>query len=92
MDLNALLRSLPPDPRVVISGNRAVPIHTLKQVDEVLDGYRLWALNAPAGLPDRDGIIYETPFVGEGMRGSARLSYVPCRLSLVVCIAIAKRS
>ncbi|HEY0904339.1 MAG TPA: acetyl-CoA hydrolase/transferase C-terminal domain-containing protein [Marmoricola sp.] len=83
MDLSALLRSLPPDPRVVVSGNRAVPFHTVKQVDEVLDGYRLWVLNAPTGLPDRDGVIYETPFVGEGMRGSARLSYVPCRLSLV---------
>jgi acyl-CoA hydrolase len=68
---------------VVISGNHAVPFHTLKLIDAVLDDYRLWVLNAPVGLPDREGVTYESPFVGVGMRGSARLSYVPSRLSLV---------
>jgi acyl-CoA hydrolase len=67
----------------VISGNHAVPFHTLGLIDEALDGYRLWVLNAPHGLPDREGVVYETPFVGVGMRHSPRLSYVPCRLSLV---------
>jgi acyl-CoA hydrolase len=83
VNLASLLRSLPADPRVVISGNHAVPFHTLGLVDQALDQYRLWALNAPRGLPDRDGITYETSFVGVGMRRSPRLSYVPCRLSLV---------
>jgi acyl-CoA hydrolase len=83
VSLSALLRSLPADPRVVISGNHAVPFHLLELVDQTLDDYRLWALNAPTGLPDRDGVVYETPFVGAGMRRSPRLSYVPCRLSLV---------
>jgi acyl-CoA hydrolase len=83
VNLSDLLRSLPADPRIVISGNHAVPFHTLELVDEALDSYRLWVLNAPKGLPDREGVVYETPFVGVGMRRSARLSYVPCRLSLV---------
>lgn len=83
MNLPELLRSLPANPRVVVSGNHAVPFHTLKLIDATLDEYRLWVLNAPTGLPDRDGVTYETPFVGVGMRRSPRLSYVPCRLSLV---------
>ena len=83
MNLTELLRGLPPNPRVVMSGNHAVPAHVLKLIDAALDEYRLWLLNAPADLPDREGVSYETPFVGVGMRGSARLSYVPCRLSLV---------
>jgi acyl-CoA hydrolase len=83
VNLTELLRSLPADPRVVVSGNHAVPFHTLGLVDDALDGYRLWALNAPTGIPDRDGVVHETPFVGAGMRRSPRLAYVPCRLSLV---------
>jgi acyl-CoA hydrolase len=83
VNLTDVLRSLPADPRVVVSGNHAVPFHTLALVDAALERYRLWVLNAPAGLPDREGIVYESPFVGVGMRRSPRLSYVPCRLSLV---------
>jgi acyl-CoA hydrolase len=83
VNLTDLCRSLPANPRVVVSGNHAVPFHTLKLVDAALDEYRLWVLNAPVGVPDREGVTFETPFVGVGMRGSARLSYVPCRLSLV---------
>ena len=83
MNLVDILRSLPAEPRVVVSGNHAVPFHTLGLIDEALDRYRLWALNAPLGLPDREGVVFETPFVGVGMRRSPRLSYVPCRLSLV---------
>lgn len=83
MSLRALLDSLPPDPRVVVSGNHATPRHLLAQVDEAVPAYRLWALNGQVGLPDREGVTFETPFVGPGMRRSPRLSYVPCRLSLV---------
>src|SRR4029077_9267247 len=77
------LRSLPPNPRVVVSGNHAVPWHTLGLVDEGLNEYRLWALNAPPGIPDREGVTHETSFVGPGMRKSPRLSYLPSRLSMV---------
>jgi acyl-CoA hydrolase len=60
-----------------------VPWHLLGLVDQTLDAYRLWALNAPAGVPDRDGVTLESSFVGAGMRRSPRLSYVPSRLSMV---------
>jgi acyl-CoA hydrolase len=77
------LRQLPPNPRVVVSGNHATPWHTLGLVDDVVPAYRLWALNGQMGLPDREGVALETPFVGPGMRHSSRLSYTPSRLSLV---------
>jgi acyl-CoA hydrolase len=83
VDLQSALRSLPANPRVVVSGNHAVPWHVLGLVDEALDTYRLWTLNAPPGLPDREGVTPETSFVGPGMRRSPRLSYVPSRLSMV---------
>ena len=40
-------------------------------------------LNAQPGIPDREGITYESAFVGAGMRRHARLNYIPSRLSLV---------
>ncbi len=83
MSLAERLRQLPPDPRVVVSGNHATPWHTLALVDGALPSYRLWVLNGQPGLPDRDGVTLETPFVGPGMRRSPRLSYLPSRLSLV---------
>lgn len=83
MDLVQHLRKLPNNPRIVISGNHATPWHTLGLVDSALPSYRLWALNGQPGLPDREGVVLETSFVGPGMRRSPRLSYVPSRLSLV---------
>ena len=83
MTLTSLLATLPDNPRVVVSGNHATPWHTLSEVDAALPAYRLWALNAQHGVPDREGVTLETSFVGPGMRCSPRLSYVPSRLSLV---------
>ena len=83
VDLAKHLAQLPPDPRVVVSGNHATPWHTLGELDAALGSYRLWTLNAQRGVPDRDGVVLETSFVGPGMRRSPRLSYVPSRLSLV---------
>jgi len=83
MDLPGHLSRLPDDPRVVVSGNHATPWHTLGVLDAALPSYRLWALNGQPGLPDRDGVVLETSFVGPGVRRSPRLSYVPSRLSLV---------
>ena len=40
-------------------------------------------LNAQPGIPDREGITFESAFVGAGMRRHARLNYIPSRLSLV---------
>ena len=82
-ELATVLHGLPPDPRVVVSGNFAHPTTALSVFDEALPQWRLWTLNPQKGLPDRDGITMETPFVGAGMRRNPRLRYVPCRLSLV---------
>ena len=81
--LTVLLDRLPQNPRVVVSGNHATPWEVLAEVDAHLPAYRLWALNGQPGLPDREGVTLETSFVGAGQRRSPRLSYVPCRLSLV---------
>jgi hypothetical protein len=64
-------------PRVVASGNFATPAVLLDAVDRCLPTYRLWTLNGQPGLPERDGVIHETPFVGAGVRGSERLEYIP---------------
>jgi acyl-CoA hydrolase len=81
--LKRVLASLPENPRVVASGNFATPKVLLGALDEVVPEYRLHMLNAQKPLPDRDGVTYETAFVGPGMRHSPRLVYIPCRLSLV---------
>jgi acyl-CoA hydrolase len=77
------LGALPADPRIVVGGNFATPWRALAVLDGALARYRLFALNAQPGMPDREGVTLETPFVGPGMRGRSRLSYFPCRLSLV---------
>ncbi len=71
-------------PRVVASGNHAAPHALLAALERSLERYRLFMLAAPAPLPTREGVIFETPFVGPGMREAGhRLDYLPMRLSLV---------
>ena len=82
-DLQARLRALPANPRVVVSGNTAVPWEGVRAVDTALERYVIHALNAPRGIPDREGVTAETCFVGPGMRRHPQLRYVPSRLSLV---------
>ena len=81
--LAAVLDTLPGLPRVVTAGNHGTPWRTLRILDETVAEYRLFMLNALAGIPDRAGVTLETPFVGAGMRGRKQLRYFPCRLSLV---------
>jgi hypothetical protein len=81
--LGAVLGALPGVPRVVAGGNFATPWQALGVLDAAVAEYRLCMLNAQPGVPDRDGVILESPFVGPGMRGSDRLRYFPCRLSLM---------
>lgn len=72
------------EPRVVASGNVATPQALLRTMDAAAERYRLFMLAAQGPLPARDGVIYETPFVGPGMRDAGtRLDYLPMRLSLV---------
>jgi acyl-CoA hydrolase len=68
---------------VVAGGNFATPWRALALLDSAIAEYRLFMLNAQAGVPDRAGVILESPFVGPGMRGRDGLRYFPCRLSLV---------
>ena len=79
------------EPRVVVSGNFATPRHLLALFDGAVQSYRLFALNAQMGFPDRDGVIPESPFVGPGMRDLATLDYLPMRLSLVPALFEAAR-
>lgn len=81
--LASVLSGVGPHPRVVVSGNFATPRLAMAVVDRVLPEYRVFALNAQPGLPDRAGVTLETPFVGPGMRGRSTLRYFPSRLSLV---------
>ncbi|NUS41332.1 MAG: acetyl-CoA hydrolase, partial [Terrabacter sp.] len=82
-ELTRRLETLPSGSRVVVSGNMAVPWEAVKALDAAQKNYVLHALNAPAGLPERDGVTVETCFVGPGMRRHRGLRYVPSRLSLV---------
>jgi len=78
-----VLAALPGVPRVVAGGNFATPWQALAVLDGAVAGYRLFMLNAQPGVPDRDGVILESPFIGPGIRGRPGLRYYPCRLSLV---------
>lgn len=81
--LKQILASLPDNPRVVASGNFAAPTVLLGAMDQAVERFRLHMLNAQPGIPNREGISYESAFVGGGMRRHERLTYIPCRLSLV---------
>ena len=81
--LKGILGHLPTNPRIVASGNFATPNVLLAAADTEIGEFRLNMLGAQKGIPDREGITFETSFVGPGMRRSPRLSYVPSRLSLV---------
>jgi acyl-CoA hydrolase len=70
-------------PRVATSGNFASPVTLLEPLLAELEAVRLHALNAQSSLPLHDGVVPETTFVGPGFRRHPRLSYVPCRLSMV---------
>lgn len=81
--LKSVLANLPGNPRIIASGNFATPNTLLKAADEVLPEFKLHMLNAQPGIPDREGITYESAFVGHGMRRHPRLRYTPSRLSLL---------
>src|SRR5690606_24459616 len=80
--LASALEALPTNPRVAVSGNHSVPWPLVHLRDATLERYTLNLLNAPAGVPDREGVTLETCFVGVGQRRSPRLRYVPSRLSM----------
>jgi acyl-CoA hydrolase len=81
--LKSVLANLPENPRIIASGNFATPNTLLKAADENISEFKLHMLNAQPGIPDREGITYESAFVGAGMRRHPRLEYIPSRLSLL---------
>ena len=81
--LAKILSALPHNPRVVASGNFASPSALLSVLDASVPEFKLHMLNAQKGIPDREGVTYESSFVGPGMRRHPRLVYIPSRLSLV---------
>jgi acyl-CoA hydrolase len=81
--LGRVLATVPGTPRVVASGNFATPFTVLKVIDSAIAEYSLFMLHAERGIPNREGVRYETAFIGAGMRDNPRLSYYPCRLSRV---------
>ena len=70
-------------PRVAIAGNFATPQVLAELIDQTLESYRIFSLNACRLPAPRPGVVYETPFVGPAMRGAPELEYLPMRLSLV---------
>ncbi len=71
------------NPRVVVSGNAATPQAAVDLIDRSMPQATINVLNAIRPMPERDGIVLETSFVGPGMRNRSNLRYVPCRLSMV---------
>ncbi len=79
--LASALGALPKNPRVVATGSVCTPHELLNSVDACVEEYRLSVMNAQVGIPKRDGVSYETTFVGPGMRNQP-VDYYPARLSL----------
>jgi acyl-CoA hydrolase len=77
------LQGVPARPRLVVTGNFGTPWTLLRALDAELPAFRLYAINAQKGIPDREEVVLETSFVGGGMRKNPRLRYYPSRLSLV---------
>jgi acyl-CoA hydrolase len=75
---------------VLASGNAAAPWTLLRLIDDSVERFELFMLNAPRGIPTRPGITHVTPFVGPGMRGTTGLSYLPARLSHVPTLLAAR--
>ncbi len=73
----------PNEPRIVVSGNFAIPWELVHVAAESIPVFRYFVLNPQPGWPRREGIITETPFVGAGVRDDEDLKYLPMRLSLV---------
>ena len=77
--LPSVLATLPKNPRIIASGNFATPHTLLQAADKNLESFVLHMLNAHPGIPDRDGITYESAFVGPAMRRHPPNTYLELR-------------
>lgn len=80
--LGSVLAGFESNPRVFASGNFATPYTLLNALDQIVPEYRLHMLNAHGSLPRREGVTYETAFIGPAMRFEDT-RYIPARLSLL---------
>ena len=81
-DLGTVTAGLPDEPRLVAPGSFSTPLELLNLFDARLERWALFCVNAPAGIPSREGLTHETIFLGPAMRASGRTRYFPMRLSL----------
>jgi hypothetical protein len=71
--LKSILANLPSNPRIIASGNFSAPLTLLDAAEQVIPEFKLHMLNAHGSeIPDREGVTYETAFVGPAMRNHAR--------------------
>ena len=76
-----VLHALADNPRVVTPGSAATPREALRLIDEQLDRWTLFCVNAPLGVPTRAEVTHETIFVGPGHRHAEHVEFLPGRLS-----------
>lgn len=80
-ELDEIVATLPECPRIVAPGGGATPLELLDGLDQRLDRWRLFCINAPRGVPARDGVTHETVFLGPGSRRSEDVHYFPMPMS-----------
>ena len=76
-----VLHALGDNPRVVTPGSAATPLEALHLIDEQLDRWTLFCVNAPVNVPTRAEVTHETIFVGPGQRHAGHVEFLPGRLS-----------
>lgn len=80
-ELERVTAALPDCPRIVAAGGGASPLALLNGLDESLDNWRLFCVNAPLGVPAHDGVCHETVFLGPGSRAARDVDYFPMPMS-----------
>lgn len=79
--LDPILATLPDCPRIVAPGGGATPLALLDALDRQLGSWKLFCVNAPAGVPAHHGVRHETVFLGPGSRQAQDVHYFPMPMS-----------
>lgn len=80
-ELDRITSALPEVPRIICPGGGASPLQLLSALDSRLERWNLFCVNAPEGVPARDGVTHETVFLGPGSRAAGQVRYFPVPLS-----------
>ncbi len=81
-ELDRIIADLPERPRIVSPGGGASPLALLDGLDQALESWTLFCVNAPEGVPVRDGVTHETVFLGPGSRAARDVRYLPMPMSI----------